>query len=281
MRSGYNSVVRFLDGAGNRRWGIPTDGTLQFARVIEADLFSDSTRRASVEANGNVEVVRKILPPLENEVPPAVFCIGLNYRKHAAETNMKIPRYPIVLMKNPAAVCAHLDEIEIPPCASDDIIDYEAELALVIGKETKNVSPDEALDYVLGYTTANDVSARKWQGKKGGGQWCRSKSFDTFLPLGPELLLDCENPNALDLRTRVNGVTLQDSNTSDMIFSVAEIVSFLSQGTTLLPGTVVLTGTPEGVGYTREPRIFLKKGDEVEVGLGDATPLQNRVAGPL
>jgi len=231
--------------------------------------------------------VESLCVPLES-IPPAVLCVGLNYKKHAAETGMSEPLHPVVFMKNPAALLAHGREIVIPTvCDQPDKpeVDYEAELAVVIGWPALNVPASDALDHVLGFTAANDVSARRWQGKKGGTQWCRAKSFDTFCPLGPELLFPdmLHNPNegdGLRLQTYVNGKKLQDSNTLDMIFSVANLISFLSQGTTLLPGTVILTGTPEGVGYTRDPPVLLRPGDEVSVQLGHMV-LKNQVVGEL
>lgn len=179
-------------------------------------------------------------------------------------------------MKLPTAVIAHGDAIRIPAVCHPEEVDWEVELAVVIGKAAKNVSANTALDHVLGYTVANDVSARRWQGKKGGGQWCRAKVFDTFCPLGPRLVPASEipDPNQLALSCTVNGEVMQQSNTSDMIFSVAHIIEFLSEGTTLLPGTVILTGTPEGVGFTRKPPLFLKPGDSVTVsieGIGELT----------
>ena len=212
--------------------------------------------------------------------PPAVMCVGLNYRKHAAEAGLPEPQYPVIFYKNPASVCGP-GEIIIPTVASSPAeVDYECELAVVIGaRPVRNVSKEDALDYVLGYTAANDVSARRWQGKKGGSQWSRSKSFDTFCPLGPALLVahPSVNPDNLAISTRLNGVTVQESSTADMIFDVASIISFLSQSTTLLPGTVILTGTPEGVGFTRDPPLFLQPGDHVEVEVEGVGVLSNRV----
>ncbi len=186
------------------------------------------------------------------------------------------PPWPVLFMKAPAAVQAPGGPIEIPVRLASERVDYEGELAVVIGKKCKNVSREEALEYVLGYTCGNDVSARDWQKERGGSQWCRGKGFDTFCPLGPRLVTRDEipDPNALRLRTIVSGEVLQDSNTADMIFDVPALVSFLSGSTTLLPGTVILTGTPSGVGMARTPPRWLKPGDEVTVeieGIGELT----------
>jgi len=159
-------------------------------------------------------------------------------------------------------------------------VDYECELAVVIGKPCKNVSRKNALQYVLGYTCGNDVSARDWQKRRSGGQWCRAKSFDTFAPLGPCLVTPDEipNPNALRIRTLLNGEVLQENNTSDMIFDVPTLIEFLSGSTTLLPGTVIFTGTPSGVGMARTPPRYLELGDVVTVEIEKIGKLTNPVA---
>ena len=167
----------------------------------------------------------------------------------------------------------------IPRCASDPPeVDYEAELAVIIGRECKDVSVENALDFVAGYTIANDVTARRWQGKRGGGQWVRSKSFDTFLPLGPFLVprREVDLKAGLRIRTWHNGDLVQDGTTADMLFDVPALIAFLSQGTTLLPGTVILTGTPAGVGYTRG--VYLKSGDTVRISIDGLGTLFNTVA---
>jgi 2-keto-4-pentenoate hydratase/2-oxohepta-3-ene-1,7-dioic acid hydratase in catechol pathway len=214
-------------------------------------------------------------------MPPAILCVGLNYKKHAAETDLEEPRFPVVFYKNPASVIGPGDTIVIPLVAADPPeMDYECELAVVIGpRPVRNVCPGEALDYVLGYTAANDVSARRWQGKRGGSQWCRSKSFDTFCPLGPHLLMAGEgvDPDKLEIATRVNGETMQSSNTSDMIFNVPHLIAFLSESTTLLPGTIILTGTPEGVGFARKPPLWLQPGDQVEIDIEGIGVLTNKL----
>jgi 2-keto-4-pentenoate hydratase/2-oxohepta-3-ene-1,7-dioic acid hydratase in catechol pathway len=171
------------------------------------------------------------------------------------------------------------DPILLPRHLRSDEVDYECELAVVIGRRCKNVSRDRALEYVLGYTGANDVSARDWQIKRGGSQWCRGKTFDTFAPLGPCLVTpeDIPDPNALAIKLSINGETLQDWNTNDMIFSVSALIEFLSGSTTLLPGTVILTGTPHGVGFARKPPRWLTPGDRVTVEIEKIGSLTNPV----
>ena len=245
-----------------------SDGT---ARVIEGDLLGKMVK------SDKIVPVDKLLFPIE---PTNIYCIGLNYQKHAAETNAALPEYPVIFMKPTTTVISPLENIAIPACATrGPEVDYEGELAVVIGKEVRDVSSKDALDCVLGYTCANDVSARRWQKHAGGGQWIRGKSFDTFCPLGPALVTtdEIKNPNDLYLETLVNGETAQKSNTSDMIFSIAELISFLSQDTTLAPGTVILTGTPEGVGFVKKPPLFLKEGDTVSITIEKIGTLANPV----
>ncbi len=171
------------------------------------------------------------------------------------------------------------DPIELPVKLASHEVDYECELAVVIGKTCKNATKANALDFVLGYTAANDVSARDWQMRLNGGQFCQGKSFDTFCPLGPVLVTKDEipDPNALQIRTILNGQTMQDCNTSDMVFDVRTLIEFLSASKTLLPGTVILTGTPHGVGYARKPPVFLKAGDTVSIELEKVGTLTNPV----
>jgi 2-keto-4-pentenoate hydratase/2-oxohepta-3-ene-1,7-dioic acid hydratase in catechol pathway len=219
---------------------------------------------------------QKLLAPVE---PVAIFAIGLNYRQHAIETGAKIPDFPVLFMKNIAAVQNPGDPIILPRHLRSDEVDYECELAVVIGERCRNASQADALKYVRGYTCANDVSARDWQKRRSGGQWCRAKSFDTFCPLGPVLVTPDEipNPNALNIRTLVNGEVLQQSNTGDMIFDVPTLIEFLSGSTTLLPGTVILTGTPSGVGMARTPARWLQPGDVVMVEIEKIGALTNPV----
>ncbi|MEO0530854.1 MAG: fumarylacetoacetate hydrolase family protein, partial [Planctomycetota bacterium] len=215
-------------------------------------------------------------PPIE---PAAILCIGLNYAAHAAEGGRPNPERPVLFMKTPSAVQRPGGPIELPRRLLSTKVDYEAELAVVIGRPCKNVSRQDALDYVLGYACGNDVSARDWQRGGGGGQWCRGKTFDTFAPLGPCVVTTDELPDPGDLRitTAINGETLQDSRTSDMIFDVPTLIEFLSASTTLAPGTVIFTGTPEGVGFARKPPRWLVPGDEVTVEIEKIGRLTNPV----
>ena len=205
--------------------------------------------------------------------PSKIIAIGLNYEDHAAETGGEIPEKPIVFAKYPNTVVGPGEAIKIPPITEQ--ADYEAELAVVVGHPARNVSASEALEYVFGYTNCNDISSRDLQFSE-GGQWTRSKSLDTFCPLGPYIATreEVPDPQSLSIRCVLNGEVMQDSNTSKMAFSVAELVSFLSSGMTLMPGDIIATGTPAGVGFARDPKVFLKAGDEVTIeieGLGSLT----------
>ncbi|MCH8528274.1 MAG: fumarylacetoacetate hydrolase family protein [Kiritimatiellae bacterium] len=216
------------------------------------------------------------LPPVP---APVVFAIGVNYRAHAEEMNQPFPSHPVVTMKNPAAVTAHLSPVMLPRFLASDQVDYEVELAVVIGKRCKNILPENALDYVAGYTVANDISARDWQKIYSGGQWVKGKSFDTFCPLGPVLVTPDEipDPDNLPMGMDLNGERMQASNTADMIFSVRELIAFLAGSTTLLPGTVILTGTPPGVGAARKPPVYLKTGDRLLTWIDGIGVLENPV----
>ena len=224
------------------------------------------------------DTVQKLLAPI---VPTQILGVGLNYRHHAAESGMAAPVNPVLFVKGINTLQNPGDPILIPTHMKSDEVDYECELAVVIGKACKNVSREEALKYVLGYTCANDVSARDWQIKKGGGQWCRGKFFDTFCPLGPCITTADElpDPQSMKISTVLNGERVQDWTTSDMIFDVATIVSFLSGSTTLPAGTVILTGTPHGVGMAAKPSPrWLKPGDSVTIEIEHIGKLTNPVA---
>ena len=238
---------------------------------IKGDIFAEFT-----VTNQKIKV-KKLLAPI---LPAAIFCIGLNYRHHAEESGLSTPEYPVVFMKAPSAVQNPNDPIEIPQRLRSNEVDYECELAVVIGKKCKNVKKCEALDYVLGYTCANDVSARDWQITKGGSQWCRGKTFDTFAPLGPCIVSPDEisAPNKLSIKTVLNDAVVQDWKTDDMIFDVPTLIEFLSGSTTLLPGTVILTGTPHGVGMARNPSLWLRSGDTLTIEIEKIGKLTNPVA---
>ena len=260
-------IIRHLTPQGPAYAALQPDGT---AREITGDLYGD------FQVSGRVVQPGKRLAPI---APTNLLCIGLNYKRHAAESNNPPPPYPVLFVKNSATLQNPGDPIEIPVKLASTQVDYECELAVVIGKACKNVSRERALDHVLGYTCANDVSARDWQRNGGGGQWCQGKSFDTFCPLGPVLVTRDEipNPNALRIRTILNGETLQDWNTDDMIFDVPAIIAYLSSSKTLVPGTVILTGTPHGVGFARNPPVWLKSGDNVTIDIEGIGALTNPV----
>jgi len=207
--------------------------------------------------------------------PGKLICIGLNYRDHAAESNMAIPKQPIVFSKFSTAVIAPGEPVVLP--ATSTQVDYEAELAVVIGRRAKDVTREHALDYVLGYTCFNDVSARDFQ--FADGQWQRGKSCDTFAPMGPTIVTADEvpDPHKLSIKLVLNGQAMQDSNTDQFIFGIPELVEFLSQTITLEPGDVIATGTPPGVGFARKPPVFLQPGDNMEVVIESVGTLNSPV----
>mmetsp|Transcript_26469 Transcript_26469/g.61748 ORF Transcript_26469/g.61748 Transcript_26469/m.61748 type:complete len:282 (+) Transcript_26469:55-900(+) len=248
---------RFEDEGGAVCYGIlQVDGSVTHAEGCPFE--------GSLADTGRKAVVARCLPPVE---PKELICIGLNYRSHADELKLAYPKNPVVFMKPRTCAVGHGAQV-VKPRISEKM-DYEVELAVVIGRECKDVSPEESLDYVLGYTCANDLSTRDWQKhpELAGSQWCRSKMFDGFAPLGPLLATKDEipDPHVLRVQTFVNDQLMQDANTSDFIFNVPQIVSFLSIGTTLEPGTVILTGTPFGVAEGRSPPPYLVPGDKVAV----------------
>lgn len=214
-----------------------------------------------------------------------VIGIGRNYAEHASEMGGEVPERPMYFTKNPASISLDSDPIVIPPICRDEAtggpeqVDFEAELALIIGEPAKDVSEDDALGVLLGVCCGNDVSARWWQKKGAGGQFCRGKSFDSFCPLGPSVVPASEVRDLQDLRieSRVSGETMQSSSTSQMIFSAAYLIAELSRSTTLMPGTVILTGTPSGVGHGRTPPRYLRDGDVVEVEIEGIGTLKNPV----
>lgn len=236
-------------------------------KIIEGDIFGDYRVTGTAVDAASV----KLLAPVD---PPNIICIGLNYKRHADESGMKHPTLPVLFLKTTNTIVGPEDPIVIPKIAPSEV-DYEVELAIVVGKTMKNVPEDRVFDYVLGYTCANDVSARDIQ-LKVDVQWTRGKSMDTFMPIGPAIATEIDPDNA-DIEFRLNGQTLQKSNTSDMIFNCSQILSFLSQNMTLFPGTIISTGTPEGVGFARKPPVFLKPGDVCEVDIAGIGVLRNPV----
>ena len=238
------------------------------ARIIEGDLFGDyrvTDREVTYE---------RLLAPL---VPADILCIGLNYKAHAAESKSDLPQTPMLFIKASGTLNHPGGAIVLP--RNSKSVDYEAELCVVIGKTARHVSKDRALDYVVGYTCANDVSARDWQRDKalGGGQFARGKSFDGFCPIGPWIVTkdEIDNPNALRVRCTLNGQVMQDSTTADMIFDVPSLIASLSETLTLRPGTVILTGTPSGVGMGRTPPVWLRDGDQISVEVEKIGTLTN------
>ncbi|KAE8131863.1 hypothetical protein BDV38DRAFT_275604 [Aspergillus pseudotamarii] len=278
----FSRLIRFLATDGHIYYGdaiMPTGtsdiGKVTRAQVIQGDIFGQH------QVTDQVADVKKLLAPLAREDIVTVRCLGLNYEKHARESNLPIPKYPVLFYKPITAITGPHDDIPVCSMAQDgEGLDYECELVVVIGKEAKDIPEKQALDYVLGYAVGNDISHREWQLKRGGGQWGLGKGFDGWAPFGPGIVSTklIRDPNALNISTKVNGQTVQSSSTKDMIFGVAQTVSFLSQGTTLLPGDLIFTGTPQGVGMGRKPAAWLTNGDQVEVSLEDVGSCVNRVA---
>lgn len=238
--------------------------------LIDGDLYG------AFEVTGKRLPVRELLAPVH---PSLIIGIAQNYRAHAEEMGGPMPGHPVFFLKMPGSLQDPGKPIRLPRRLRSDRVDFEAELAVVIGRTCRNVSPDEALDYVLGYTAANDVSARDWQKEWGGGQFCRGKGFDTFCPLGPCLVTpeDIADPGQLAIKGHLNGELMQSSSTADLIFPVPELIAFLSGSTTLPAGTVILTGTPSGVGTARKPPVYLQPGDSYTVEIDGIGQLTNPV----
>ncbi len=238
-----------------------------------------SLRAAELAAN-RPDAVRletakvKLLPPVPD--PHKIICIGLNYRDHAAESGAAIPVEPILFSKYATALIGPEAPIVLPAVSKE--VDYEAELVIVVGKRGRHIKAEQAMEHVAGYTIGHDVSARDWQLKKEGKQWMVGKTFDTFAPTGPTLVTPDEipNPHALPIRLRLNGKTMQESNTSQMIFGVGALLAYLSQVFTLEAGDLIFTGTPPGVGFARKPPVFLQPGDVAEVEIEGLGVLRNR-----
>ncbi|KAK4034813.1 Fumarylacetoacetase-like protein [Parachaetomium inaequale] len=279
----FSRLVRFLARDGRTYYGdailprgITDISKARQARIVKGDIFGQH------HVTDQVADIRMLLAPLAPEDVRTVRCLGLNYAAHAKESNMPIPQYPVVFYKPATSLTGPSDPIPIHPLAQQHTgLDYECELVAIIGKPCADVPEARALDYVLGYAVGNDVSHRDWQLKLGGGQWSLGKGFDGWAPFGPGIVSASAgliaDPQKLGIRTRVNGETVQDSTTGDMIFGIARTIAFLSQGTTLMPGDVIFTGTPQGVGMGRKPQVWLKNGDVVEVELDGVGTCTNKV----
>lgn len=254
------------------------DATLPTSLKALLELGNEGLTRAQRAIDSGTAIATssvKLLPPVVD--PEKIICIGLNYADHAAETGAKIPSEPVIFNKFPTALRAHGDAIELPLVSNE--VDYEAELVVVIGRGGKHIPREQALSHIAGYACGHDVSARDWQKGKPGGQWLMGKSFDSFGPLGPELVTADEvgDPGNLTVSLRLNGETMQHSTTKQLIFPVDYLVSYLSQCVTLKPGDLIYTGTPPGVGMARKPPVWLKPGDVVEVEVEKVGLLRNPV----
>ncbi|KAI1659781.1 hypothetical protein F4813DRAFT_324118 [Daldinia decipiens] len=277
----FSRLIRFLAKNGKTYHGdaILPEGVTDIsktkkARVIKGDIFGKH------EVTDQIAEVRLLLAPLALEDVKSVRCLGLNYALHAKEANLPIPKYPVLFYKPVTSLSGPTDPIPIHPIAQEELgLDYEVELVVIIGKEARDVSESEALDYVLGYAVGNDVSHRDWQVARGGGQWSLGKGFDGWAPYGPGIVTSniIKDPQTLQISTRLNGQTVQNSNTADQIFNVRQTIAFLSKGHTLLPGDLIWTGTPSGVGMGRKPQLWLKDGDIVEVELENVGVVTNKV----
>lgn len=237
-------------------------------------------RRAAEAATAGRELqpaeIQKLLAPVHDA--RKVICVGLNYADHARESGATPPDEPVLFNKFPTALRGHGEPILLPRVSHE--VDYEAELVVVIGRGGRHIAREQALEHVAGYCPGHDVSARDWQLRKPGKQWLLGKTFDTFAPCGPALVTRDEvpNPGKLAIRMRLNGETMQDSNTDQFIFPVEELIAYISQVCTLEPGDLIFTGTPPGVGFARQPPRFLKPGDVAEVEIEGLGVLRNPVA---
>lgn len=265
-------LIRF-GTPGNEKPGLEVNGIrYDVSHLVEdytEDFFANDgisklKKEFDQRTSAQVEIEVRLGAPVCK--PGKIICIGLNYRKHAEESGMAIPREPVVFFKATSSITGPYDHIIIPKNSTKT--DWEVELAVVIGKRANYISKEEALDFVAGYTLHNDVSEREFQLEK-GGQWVKGKSCDTFAPLGPYLVTRDEitDPNNLRLWLSVNGKMLQDGHTSDFVFNVQEVISYLSQFMSLMPGDIISTGTPAGVGLGFDPPVYLNDGDEIELGI--------------
>ncbi|KAJ5464013.1 hypothetical protein N7475_007148 [Penicillium sp. IBT 31633x] len=284
----WSRLIRFIDTAGVTRFGEPEikDATKLVDECLAGRLYAQEllgTEPFSLTRGSERVLVKQILAILRPSDVPIIRCVGLNYMKHIKEGGRNPPPHPSIFIK-PSASIASYDEVVPIPKIAQDTVDYEGELAIVIGKTGKNIAKENALEYIAGFVASNDVSCRSWQKDpaKAGGvpQWCFSKGFDKFAPLGPMLVSPkvVGAANNLRLQTFVNGELRQDTSTDDLLFNVPHIVSFISQGTTLEKGTVIMTGTPAGVAMGMNPPKYLKDGDVVEVSIENLGSTKNVMA---
>ncbi|KAJ5093118.1 Fumarylacetoacetase C-terminal-like protein [Penicillium angulare] len=277
IASTFSRLVRFIPKSDPSKVliGEPVDAQLDVGLAIykgqEVSVrpFTGSSVLTPGEATTGTEVVERLLSPLAQKEVGSIRCIGLNYVSHAKEMSLALPDYPVLFMKPSTSLADPYPAPTILPklTQTDNTGDYESEMVIVIGRDAKDVSESEALDYVLGYTAANDVSSRTYQMNQ--SQWCFSKGFDGACPIGPTLVSAklIADVGKLQIRGLKNGNVMQDCPLTDLIFSVPKLISFLSQGTTLPAGTIILTGTPPGVGAAKKPQEFIKSGDEFAVEL--------------
>ncbi len=259
--------IRFISKCNEQWLGVLTEeGSIE---LLDGDI------PGNVKPNGvncSLDDIKQYLPPI---APVNIIAIGMNYLDHAKELDTgEVPDKPLIFIKSTNSLNAHNCCVTLP-IEAPEFVDFEAELAIVIGKLAKHVAVEDASDYIFGYTCANDLTARDCQNIY-DNQWARSKSFDTFCPLGPVIETDLDTSN-LRIRSILNGQTMQDGNTKDMIFPVAELVSYISRSMTLLPGTVIITGTPGGIGYARDPKIMLCDNDIIQIEIQCIGVLDNHI----
>ncbi|XP_069070525.1 oxaloacetate tautomerase fahd2, mitochondrial isoform X2 [Pleurodeles waltl] len=285
-------LVQFTSpGSDGRRIGVEeSDG----GNVVDLNAFDSSlprNMRAFLEGGDNaLDAAKRALESGRHIVsssnvhlmspitgPDKVICVGMNYVDHCLEQNVAIPKEPVIFSKFPSSIIGPSDEIRLP--AESQEVDWEVELAFVIGKKGKNIKEENAMDFVAGFTVAHDVSARDWQMQRNGRQWLLGKTFDTFCPMGPAIVTRdaISDPHNLGIRCKVNGELVQNSNTNQMIFKTEALVSWVSRFVTLYPGDVFLTGTPPGVGVFRKPPVFLKADDVVECEIDELGAIRNKV----
>ncbi|KAM0241510.1 hypothetical protein ACHAP5_007549 [Fusarium lateritium] len=293
MKVAWQRLIRFLSTDGRVLRGEPilptpdfdlgntTEETKLQARIIEGDDIYNTTGVTRV--TDEVVTVKTLLGPLTSSEVPILRCVGLNYATHIREAGRKTPPFPSIFFKPSTTIHDHGANVIIPKLAQDDQADYEGELVVIIGKDAKNVDESEALEYVAAYTAGNDISSRKWQRDPNlaGGvpQWGFSKGFDTFAPLGPVLVSSnlITSPDTLHLQTVVDDTVRQDARLDDLVFSIPRLIAHLSAGTTLQKGSVIMTGTPGGVGAGLEPPRYLVPGTQMEVRISHIGTLKNGV----